>query len=198
MSPKVWLAVAGCSFLALAGELFVGCGFAFNPGWANGWPFGLTIHSVWSAGMSFLLFPNPDDCGGGHWRDCWCDLFLLRRRLSSWASGLCRLAGVLLCPGIGCQPLGLPRNLRFDLGDVAQRISFTYGVEELSEPPSNAALRSRRGSPWRQRESPWLAHRRLRTSTPAARDVPEPNGCSTSSSFLQNLLCHQDSSVGRE
>jgi len=56
MSPKVWLAVAGCSFLALAGELFVGCGFAFNPGWANGWPFGLTIHSVWSAGMSFLLF----------------------------------------------------------------------------------------------------------------------------------------------
>jgi hypothetical protein len=56
MSPKGWLAVARWSLLALAGELFFGFGLAFNPGWANGWPFGLTIHSVFSAGMSLLLF----------------------------------------------------------------------------------------------------------------------------------------------
>ena len=48
--------IAGCSLMALGVEAFVGFGFAFNPGWANGWPLGFTIYSVWSAGMSFLFF----------------------------------------------------------------------------------------------------------------------------------------------
>jgi hypothetical protein len=55
MAPRVWLAIAQRSLLALACEVFFGFGFAFNPGWANGWPFGLTIYSVWSTGMSVLF-----------------------------------------------------------------------------------------------------------------------------------------------
>ncbi len=30
--------------------------FAFAPGWANGWPGGLTVHEVWSAGMTAVVF----------------------------------------------------------------------------------------------------------------------------------------------
>lgn len=28
----------------------------FAPGWANGWPFGLTVHSIWSVGIAFIVF----------------------------------------------------------------------------------------------------------------------------------------------
>ena len=55
MAPRAWLAMARWSLLALVGEVFFGFGFAFNPGWANGWPFGLTIYTVWSTGMSVLF-----------------------------------------------------------------------------------------------------------------------------------------------
>jgi hypothetical protein len=44
------------AFGALAAELVIGFPFAFSPGWANGWPCGLTIHRVWSAGMTAYLF----------------------------------------------------------------------------------------------------------------------------------------------
>ncbi len=56
MIAKVWLAIARWSLMVFGGEVFFGFGLAFNPGWANGWPFGLTIDSVWSTGMSFLFF----------------------------------------------------------------------------------------------------------------------------------------------
>lgn len=56
MAPKAWLAIAGWSLLVLEGEGFLGLVLAFSPGWANGWPFRLTIHPVWSTGMSVLLF----------------------------------------------------------------------------------------------------------------------------------------------
>ncbi len=56
MSPKSWLTIFGWSLLALGAEIFFGFGFAFSPGWAEGWPFGLSIYSVWSAGMSFVFF----------------------------------------------------------------------------------------------------------------------------------------------
>src|SRR4051794_5471702 len=42
-------AVAGAVFLA---ELFVGFGLWFNPGWANGWPGGLSIHVVLPTGLA--------------------------------------------------------------------------------------------------------------------------------------------------
>ncbi len=56
MAPKAWLEIAGWSLLALASEVFVSFGFAFNPGWANAWPFGFTIYNVWSTGMSIVFF----------------------------------------------------------------------------------------------------------------------------------------------
>jgi hypothetical protein len=55
MAPKAWLSIARWSLLALAGELCAGFGLGFNPGWANRWPFGLTIYSVWSAAMSAVF-----------------------------------------------------------------------------------------------------------------------------------------------
>ncbi len=56
MAPKMWIVVACWSFVAVMGELCFGFGFAFNPGWANRWPFGLKIHSVWSTWMSLHFF----------------------------------------------------------------------------------------------------------------------------------------------
>lgn len=41
---------------ALGCELFFGFGFFFAPGWANGWPGGLSMSRVWSAGMTAYLF----------------------------------------------------------------------------------------------------------------------------------------------
>ena len=35
-------------------EAYCGFSLCFAPGWANGWP-GLSIHTVWSAGMSSLM-----------------------------------------------------------------------------------------------------------------------------------------------
>lgn len=49
-----WLALgASGAFLAV---LVVGFPLYFAPGWANGWPAGLTIHRVWSAWFSSYLF----------------------------------------------------------------------------------------------------------------------------------------------
>lgn len=39
---------------ALLLEAWLGFALWFAPGWANGWPFGLTIHTVWSAGMAAI------------------------------------------------------------------------------------------------------------------------------------------------
>lgn len=51
-----WLTIAGCSFLALWCEFALSVVLTFAPGWANEWPFGLSIYSVWSAGTSVLYF----------------------------------------------------------------------------------------------------------------------------------------------
>ena len=65
MSKKNWLSIAAYSLLTFAGVLFFGFGLAFNPGWANGWPFGMTIHAVWSTGMTFLFFVLVMSFGAG-------------------------------------------------------------------------------------------------------------------------------------
>jgi hypothetical protein len=44
------------AFAGVGCELCFGFSLWFAPGWANGWPFGLTIHVVWSVGMALLLF----------------------------------------------------------------------------------------------------------------------------------------------
>jgi hypothetical protein len=56
MAPKVWLAIARAALMALLSGLFLGFGLAFNPVWANGWPFGLSIYAVWSTWMSLVFF----------------------------------------------------------------------------------------------------------------------------------------------
>jgi hypothetical protein len=46
-------------FLALIapfGELVLSFPFFFAPGWANGWPGGLTIYRVWSTWLTITLF----------------------------------------------------------------------------------------------------------------------------------------------
>jgi hypothetical protein len=51
-----WSKFALRSFAVLVFEVYTGCGMSFNPGWANGWPFGMTIHAVFSTAMSGLSF----------------------------------------------------------------------------------------------------------------------------------------------
>jgi hypothetical protein len=46
--------IFSCS--ALAGEAVMSFPFLFAPGWANGWPGGLTIYQVWSTWLSLTLF----------------------------------------------------------------------------------------------------------------------------------------------
>ncbi|MDB5342428.1 MAG: hypothetical protein JWP89_805 [Schlesneria sp.] len=56
MSAQQWPRFALLSFAVLACEVYTGFGISFNPGWANGWPFGITIHVVFSTVMSVLSF----------------------------------------------------------------------------------------------------------------------------------------------
>src|SRR5262245_55502004 len=55
MSRETWRSVATGAFATLGGALGVGFPLAFNPGWANEWPFGLSIDQVWSAGLSLVV-----------------------------------------------------------------------------------------------------------------------------------------------
>ena len=41
---KPWLVIAVCAVGGLCAEVFIGFALVFAPGWANGWPFGLTIY----------------------------------------------------------------------------------------------------------------------------------------------------------
>lgn len=44
------------ALFALIGEAILSFGFFFAPGWANGWPGGLTIYQVWSTWLTLVLF----------------------------------------------------------------------------------------------------------------------------------------------
>lgn len=56
MSRNAWIGIAVAALVALAGEAFAGFGLWFAPGWANGWPGGLSFHAVWSVGMAGVVF----------------------------------------------------------------------------------------------------------------------------------------------
>jgi hypothetical protein len=50
---------AGLSLIALlclGSEFILAFPLFFAPGWANGWPGGLTIYQVWSTGMTIAVF----------------------------------------------------------------------------------------------------------------------------------------------
>jgi hypothetical protein len=52
MDPTSWRRMVDVAVMVLAGELCLGCPLSFAPGWANGWPGGLSIYVVWSAWMT--------------------------------------------------------------------------------------------------------------------------------------------------
>lgn len=56
MARGDWREISLLAIYALGCELFVSFGLCFAPGWANEWPFGLSIYTVWPAGMATLLF----------------------------------------------------------------------------------------------------------------------------------------------
>jgi hypothetical protein len=47
----------------LAALVIVSFGFFFAPGWANGWPGGLTIYQVWSTWLTVTFFVMLMTCG---------------------------------------------------------------------------------------------------------------------------------------
>jgi len=50
----IW--IAGLAAIGLLVENFVGWFLFFSPGWANGWPFGLSFHTVASIGaIGYIL-----------------------------------------------------------------------------------------------------------------------------------------------
>ena len=51
--------------LALGAEALGTFGFFFAPGWANGWPGGLTIYQVWSTWLTITLFVMSMTIGVG-------------------------------------------------------------------------------------------------------------------------------------
>ena len=53
------------ALLALGAEVVASFPFFFAPGWANGWPGGLTIYLVWSAWLTVTLFVMLMTCGIG-------------------------------------------------------------------------------------------------------------------------------------
>lgn len=56
MPRSSWIVLALATLYTLAVEMFMGFGLWFAPGWANGWPGGLSFHVVWSAGMAGIVF----------------------------------------------------------------------------------------------------------------------------------------------
>jgi hypothetical protein len=94
------------AFMALAArgaELCVGFALGFAPGWANGWPAGLSIHRVWSTGMTALFFVIQMTMGVG--LGALIGLLLCRsaagRRSVGWVLGVwlltCTALTVLTC-----------------------------------------------------------------------------------------------------
>jgi hypothetical protein len=58
-------AIAIVALAALVAEFCVGFALGFSPGRANGWPGGLSIYRVWSAGTTAILFAIEMTAGTG-------------------------------------------------------------------------------------------------------------------------------------
>jgi hypothetical protein len=54
MSPESWWRIIRMSVVAAICEVMLGGPCFMAPGWANQWPFGLSINVVWSGGMAIL------------------------------------------------------------------------------------------------------------------------------------------------
>jgi len=56
LSPANCARLFAIACLILVAEAVVSFPFFFAPGWANGWPGGLTIHRVWSTWLTITIF----------------------------------------------------------------------------------------------------------------------------------------------
>ena len=65
LSPGTFGAIFSHAFLGLGAEVVARFPFFFAPGWANGWPGGLTIYRVWSTWLTVTLFVMLMMCGIG-------------------------------------------------------------------------------------------------------------------------------------
>jgi hypothetical protein len=65
LTPKTSGAIFFLTFLGLGAEVVVSFPFFFAPGWANGWPGGLSIYRVWSTWFTVTLFVMLMTCGIG-------------------------------------------------------------------------------------------------------------------------------------
>src|SRR4051812_17122777 len=65
LSPTIFGGLFLLALLALGAEVVVSFPFFFAPGWANGWPGGLTIYQVWSTWLTVTLFVMMMTCGIG-------------------------------------------------------------------------------------------------------------------------------------
>jgi hypothetical protein len=55
LSPPEYVAIISGAAAGVAVEGLMAFSFFFAPGWANGWPGGLTIYVVWSAFMTMVF-----------------------------------------------------------------------------------------------------------------------------------------------
>jgi hypothetical protein len=79
--------ILGVCMAALMCEAFVVCGMGFQPGWANGWPGGISKHvvfAVWATGMLLIMLLTS---GAGVLAVVCSHLQqLVRRRSVGWAA----------------------------------------------------------------------------------------------------------------
>jgi hypothetical protein len=103
LQAKTYGMAALGALVMLGAELQVGVQLWFAPGWANGWPGGLSIHRVWSTGMTVIFFVIQMTIGIG--LGALIGLFLCRsspgRRFAGWVFGVwlftCIALTVLTC-----------------------------------------------------------------------------------------------------
>jgi hypothetical protein len=65
LTSTSWKRLVIVALVATVGEMYFGFALFFAPGWANEWPFALTIHSVWAAGIALMLFVVLMTLGAG-------------------------------------------------------------------------------------------------------------------------------------
>ncbi len=77
--------------------------FFFAPGWANGWPGGLTIYQVWSTWLTLTLFVMLTTFGVavGSLVSLFCCLFPRARRRTGILFGVCLVIWTILS-GVAC------------------------------------------------------------------------------------------------
>ena len=56
MTSDTWKRLIKYALITAGLDILFGFQLVFAPGWANQWPFGLSMYVVWSTGMALLVF----------------------------------------------------------------------------------------------------------------------------------------------